>query len=155
MDLSRLLSEYVEVNMQLRERHASVTPLLENSLAKIFVLIRTRTGQDFSLYKRSTIIRRIERRMGLHQLTGMDDYIRYLQENPSEIEILSKELLIGVTRFFRDTGAWDAILEKALPELIILNTPQLCCGDAHETDLRLKHAISIDVRIAACKSLCL
>ena len=123
MDLSRLLSEYVEVNMQLRERHASVTPMLENSLAKIFVLIRTRTGQDFSLYKRSTIIRRIERRMGLHQLTGMDDYIRYLQENPSEIEILSKELLIGVTRFFRDTGAWDAMLEKALPELISSRPP--------------------------------
>jgi two-component system CheB/CheR fusion protein len=118
MELSRLLCEYVEVNMQLRERHACVTPILENSLAKIFVLIRSRTGQDFALYKRSTIIRRIERRMGLHQLTLMNDYIRYLQENPSEVEILSKELLIGVTRFFRDPGAWDALLEKALPELI-------------------------------------
>ena len=118
MELSRLLCEYVEVNMQLRERHASVSPILENSLAKIFVLIRSRTGQDFALYKRSTIIRRIERRMGLHQLTLMNDYIRYLQENPSEIEILSKELLIGVTRFFRDPGAWEALLEKALPELI-------------------------------------
>ena len=119
IDLSRLLCEYAEVNMQLRERHVSVTPLLESSLAKIFVLIRSRTGQDFTLYKRSTIIRRIERRMGLHQLTDMNDYTRYLQENPSEIEILSKELLIGVTRFFRDTGAWDALLEKALPELIM------------------------------------
>jgi hypothetical protein len=118
MDLSRLLCEYVEANMQLRERYVSVTPLLESSLAKIFVLIRSRTGQDFTLYKRSTIIRRIERRMGLHQLTVMDDYIRYLQENPSEIEILSRELLIGVTRFFRDSTAWNALIEKALPELI-------------------------------------
>ncbi|MFZ2472397.1 MAG: chemotaxis protein CheB [Methanothrix sp.] len=118
-ELSRLLCEYVEVNMKLRERHASVSPILENSLAKIFVLIRTRTGQDFALYKRSTIIRRIERRMGLHQLTLMNDYIRYLQENPSEIEILSKELLIGVTRFFRDPGAWEALVENALPELIL------------------------------------
>ncbi|HUS75897.1 MAG TPA: chemotaxis protein CheB [Methanothrix sp.] len=118
MDLSRLLCEYVEVNIELRERHVSVTPLRESCLAKIFVLIRSRTSQDFTQYKRSTIIRRIERRMGLHQLTSMDDYIRYLQENPSEIEILSKELLIGVTRFFRDPGAWDALFEKALPELI-------------------------------------
>lgn len=119
MQLSRLLCEYIEANIQLRERHASVTPILENSLSRIFVLIRARTGQDFALYKRSTIIRRLERRMGLHQLTQMNDYIRYLQENPSEVEILSKELLIGVTRFFRDPGAWEALLEKALPELIL------------------------------------
>ncbi|MDD4650966.1 MAG: chemotaxis protein CheB [Methanothrix sp.] len=117
-ELSRLLCEYVEVKMHLREQHVSLSPIFENSLSKIFVLIRSRTGQDFALYKRSTIIRRIERRMGLHQLTLINDYIRYLQENPSEIEILSKELLIGVTRFFRDPDAWDALAEKALPELI-------------------------------------
>jgi len=71
------------------------TPAPENSLAKIFALIRYRTSQDFSGYKRSTVTRRIERRMGLHQLTQMDDYIRYLQENPPEVEILAKEMLIG------------------------------------------------------------
>ena len=119
MDLPRLLCEYVDANMELRKQHANVTPMLENDLAKIFVLIRARTGQDFTLYKRSTIIRRIERRMGLHQLAVMDDYIRYLRENPSEIEILSKELLIGVTRFFRDPGSWDALLGKALSDLIL------------------------------------
>ena len=119
MDLPRLLCEYVDANMELRKQHGNVTPMMENDLSKIFVLIRARTGQDFTLYKRSTIIRRIERRMGLHQLAVMDDYIRYLRENPSEIEILSKELLIGVTRFFRDPESWEALLGKALSDLIL------------------------------------
>ena len=118
-DLPRLLCDYVDANMELRKQHANATPMLENDLAKIFVLIRARTGQDFTLYKRSTIIRRIERRMGLHQLAVMNDYIRYLRENPAEIDILSKELLIGVTRFFRDAGAWEALLGKTLSDLIL------------------------------------
>ncbi|MDP3105834.1 MAG: chemotaxis protein CheB, partial [Candidatus Methanoperedens sp.] len=69
-------------------------------LQKIFVLIRDRTGHDFSLYKETTINRRIERRMNVHQINELQDYVRYLSENQSEIDILFKELLIGVTSFF-------------------------------------------------------
>ncbi len=88
-----------------------------SALEKIFILLRAHTGNDFSLYKRSTIYRRIERRMGLHQLDNIANYVRFLRENPREVELLFKELLIGVTSFFRDLPAWDR-LSELLPELV-------------------------------------
>lgn len=84
----------------------------------IFVLIRDRTGHDFSLYKESTINRRIERRMNIHQITELSDYIRYLSENPKECDVLFKELLIGVTSFFRNPEAFEIIIQKILPEML-------------------------------------
>ena len=86
-------------------------------LQKIFVLVRDRTGHDFSLYKESTINRRIERRMNVHQIEKLTDYVRYLSENPSEIDILFKELLIGVTSFFRDPQAYESLIKKVLPDM--------------------------------------
>ena len=88
------------------------------SLSKIIILLRTHTGQDFSQYKESTICRRIERRMGLHQLVKIADYERYLRDNPQEIELLFKELLIGVTDFFRDPAVWRSFSEHALEPMI-------------------------------------
>lgn len=85
----------------------------ENSLRKIFVLIRTQTGHDFSLYKPSTISRRIERRMALHQIDRLDSYVAYLAKSPAEVQALFRDLLINVTRFFRDTDAF-AVLEQQI-----------------------------------------
>lgn len=87
-------------------------------MQKIFVLLRSRTGNDFSSYKPSTIRRRIERRMNLHQITGPAQYVTYLQENPHEIDILFKELLISVTSFFRDPEAFDALATSGLGALV-------------------------------------
>lgn len=87
-------------------------------LQKIFVLIRDRTGHDFSQYKESTINRRIERRMNVHQIEKLTDYVRYLSENPSEIDVLFKELLIGVTSFFRDPDAFEFLIKKVLPDML-------------------------------------
>jgi two-component system CheB/CheR fusion protein len=92
-------------------------------MQKIFVLIRDRTGHDFSLYKESTINRRIERRMNIHQIDKVQDYVRYLSENPSEIDALFKELLIGVTSFFRDPEAFEILIEKVLPGILKDKTP--------------------------------
>src|SRR5262245_3061718 len=78
-------------------------------LQKIFILLRNRTGHDFSAYKTNTIHRRIERRMNVHQIKRPADYVRYLQENPRELDVLFKELLISVTNFFRDPEAWTAL----------------------------------------------
>ena len=89
-----------------------------SSLEKIFILLRTRTGHDFSLYKKNTMYRRIERRMGIHQIDKIATYVRYLQENPQELELLFKELLIGVTNFFRDPSAWDQMKEEVIPALL-------------------------------------
>ena len=88
------------------------------SLQKIFILLRGRTGHDLSLYKFSTIRRRIERRMNVHQIGAANHYIRYLQENPHELDILFKELLIGVTSFFRDPEAFAVLAKSALPKLL-------------------------------------
>jgi two-component system CheB/CheR fusion protein len=88
------------------------------ALEKIVVLLRTQTGHDFSLYKNSTILRRIERRRGLHQIAELADYVRFLQQNPQEMELLFHELLIGVTSFFRDPEAWEKLKAEVLPELI-------------------------------------
>jgi two-component system CheB/CheR fusion protein len=78
----------------------------QSALEKVLILLRAKTGNDFSLYKKNTIYRRIERRMGIHQIDQIGSYVRYLQDNPQEIELLFKELLIGVTSFFRDPEAW-------------------------------------------------
>lgn len=81
----------------------------ERALQKIFLLIRNRTGHDFSYYKENTVYRRISRRMNVHQIENMSLYLRYLQENPYEIDILFKELLINVTNFFRDDESFDSL----------------------------------------------
>lgn len=89
-----------------------------NALAKVVLLLRDHSGHDFSLYKKNTLYRRIERRMSLHQINTMPTYIRYLQDNPQELDLLFKELLIGVTNFFRDPAAWVQLREEALPALL-------------------------------------
>jgi two-component system CheB/CheR fusion protein len=88
-----------------------------HALQKIFHLIRAQTGHDFSFYKRNTVFRRIERRMNSHQIREFTQYVRYLQENPAEVEALFKELLIGVTKFFRDREGFEHLKQRLLPLL--------------------------------------
>ncbi len=95
----------------------------QGTLEKAVILLRSHTGHDFSLYKKNTLYRRIERRMHLHQIDKIAAYVRYLQENSQELDLLFKELLIGVTSFFRDPAAWEQLREKALPELIAGRSP--------------------------------
>ncbi|QPK64543.1 PAS domain-containing protein [Methylomonas sp. LL1] len=90
----------------------------QSALEQIVILLRERTGNDFSLYKKNTIYRRIERRMGLHQIDAVHKYVRYLRENPQELDLLFKELLIGVTNFFRDPAIWEALKNNAIPTLL-------------------------------------
>ncbi len=86
-------------------------------MEKIFILVRAQTGHDFSFYKRNTILRRIERRMAVNQISKIQDYVRYIQENPREADALFKELLIGVTSFFRDKEAFEALQKKGIAAL--------------------------------------
>ena len=92
-------------------------PKAESALKKIFVLLRSQTGHDFSQYKPSTITRRIERRMFIHQTESMEGYVRFLQHTPDEVSALFRDLLIGVTSFFRDPVAFRALEEQVIPEL--------------------------------------
>ncbi|MFA6455201.1 MAG: chemotaxis protein CheB [Bacteroidota bacterium] len=90
---------------------------IPDTFQKVFILLRNRTGHDFSQYKLNTIYRRVERRISISQLDNLPNYIRLLQENPGEIETLFKELLIGVTSFFRDPESFVK-LKKILMEMV-------------------------------------
>ncbi len=103
---------------QVRNANSPPVGKVQGALEKITVLLRSHTGHDFSLYRRSTLHRRVERRMGIHQISQIGAYVRYLQVNTQELGILFKELLIGVTRFFRDTAAWQQLAKRALPSLL-------------------------------------
>ncbi len=89
-----------------------------SAFEKIVILLRAQTGHDFSLYKKTTVYRRVERRMGVHQIAKIATYLRFLQENPHELELLFKELLIGVTSFFRDPAAWEQLKTDVIPALL-------------------------------------
>lgn len=110
----------------LNHSHLAIRPAVEpklqteahSALEQIIILLRDRTGNDFSLYKTNTINRRIERRMGLHQIEKINFYVRYLRENPQELDLLFKELLIGITNFFRDPPVWEQLRTEALPRLL-------------------------------------
>ena len=106
------------ISRQLAEKRVSAEEEPSSALEKVFVLLRAHSGNDFSCYKKSTIDRRIERRMSVHQFDSLPRYVRFLQENPQEVELLYKELLIGVTNFFRDPGLFDFLKEKAIPQLL-------------------------------------
>jgi two-component system CheB/CheR fusion protein len=94
-----------------------------SALEKAVILLRARTGHDFSLYKPNTLYRRIERRMGIHQINKIAAYVRYLQENSQELDLLFKELLIGVTNFFRDPAAWEQLREQVIPQILASHSP--------------------------------
>ncbi|HXX57866.1 MAG TPA: chemotaxis protein CheB [Thermodesulfovibrionales bacterium] len=98
------------------KRDVLMTKISEN-LHKILLLIRSQTGRDFSYYKETTIVRRVERRMNVNQISEVTHYISYLQRNPVEIELLFKELLIGVTSFFRDAEAFETLRRKIVPHV--------------------------------------
>ena len=94
------------------------TPKSEGALKRVFILLRAQTGHDFSHYKQNTVIRCVERRMAISQIDRLDDYVRYLQQSPAEVEALFHDLLIGVTSFFRDPAAFDALRLQVVPQLV-------------------------------------
>ncbi len=89
----------------------------EDNLTRIFALLRERTRVDFTFYKPSTVARRIERRIAVNQLPDLRDYVRYMEIHPSEVTTLYRELLIGVTNFFRDREVFDELEARHLPRL--------------------------------------
>jgi two-component system CheB/CheR fusion protein len=117
-DMPRQLLDYVMHAFGKQNRAApALAPKIDSALKKIFVLLRSQMGNDFSHYKLNTIYRRIERRMAIHQIKTTDEYVKYLQQSPSEVEELFRDLLIGVTNFFRDPDAFKALEQQAVPKL--------------------------------------
>lgn len=116
-EMPEKLMNYVESAHKTIKKILTPKEETERALQKIFMLIRNRTSHDFSYYKENTVYRRISRRMNIHQIENIQTYLRYLQENPHEIDILFKELLINVTSFFRDEKSFDSF-KNSLKELI-------------------------------------
>lgn len=88
------------------------------NLRKIFLLLRSRTGTDFSLYRPNTIRRRITRRMTITKAKTLEIYARYIRENPSEVDALYRDLLINVTSFFRNPSVFEMLKRKVFPALV-------------------------------------
>lgn len=108
----------------------------EDLMSEIFNVLKLKSEIDFAKYKPSTVARRIERRMTIKQVTSLHDYLTLLFKDAYEVQVLSRELLIGVTRFFRDDDTFKLIKEKIIPDIIK--------NSAEETPIR--------VWIAACST---
>jgi len=113
-----LIANYFKLPAQQSQAAPPAKTNAQSALDKITILLRDRSGNDFSLYKNTTLYRRIERRMALHQIADIDNYVVYLRENPQEVDLLFKELLIGVTHFFRDPAVWETLRDEAFPALM-------------------------------------
>ena len=100
-----------------RRQVAAPHPKQNDLLKKICVVLRDHTGHDFSKYKRNTLVRRVERRMAIHQIDGEAQYLHYLRKNPAEVDALFRDLLIGVTSFFRDPEAFEVLRTQVIPRL--------------------------------------
>jgi two-component system, chemotaxis family, CheB/CheR fusion protein len=87
----------------------------KSSLEEILQLLKMQTGNDFALYKKSTLYRRIERRIGVQKIDKIATYVQFLKKNPKELDLLFKELLIGVTSFFRDKDIWEKLENSIFP----------------------------------------
>lgn len=112
------------LNQRLVGMPSKIDPTLtlksQSALEEIIILLRERSGNNFSLYKKNTIYRRIERRMALHKIESIAVYVDYLRQNQQELDLLFKELLIGVTQFFRDPTVWE-VLKKDVLKTLLLN----------------------------------
>lgn len=101
-----------------KSKEEKALPGEEDNLRKIFLLLRQSSGNDFTYYKQSTILRRIKRRILLHKLERLEDYVRYLQESPKEVEALFRDLLINVTSFFRDPEVFQGLKKIVFPSIV-------------------------------------
>jgi two-component system CheB/CheR fusion protein len=108
--LARDPAEVVRTAQEL-ERH-------RDELNEVIAIVRARTGHDFNHYKVPTVLRRIQRRMGLFSITELKDYSIRLREKPDEVAALAADLMINVTGFFRDPAAWEALREAVVRPLV-------------------------------------
>jgi two-component system CheB/CheR fusion protein len=115
-DMPQKLGEYFDHRHRVADKKQEVSQDQE-WLNKIFALLRVQAGQDFSFYKTNTIHRRIQRRMVLNQIESKDTYLSFLRENPNEVNALFRELLIGVTNFFREPESFEVMKNKILPKV--------------------------------------
>jgi two-component system CheB/CheR fusion protein len=121
--IGRELASMARHPLDFRARRSGLR-ISPDTLRAIFLALRTSTGVDFSVYKLTTTMRRILRRMAVHKVATLRAYLDYLQSNPAEVSALYDDLLIKVTSFFREDGALRVLAEGALPALFAERTRQ-------------------------------
>lgn len=136
----------------------------DDILSKIVHIIKRKIGIDFIHYKPNTILRRLEKRISINQINKIENYIAFLEQSPQEAQILYKELLIGVTQFFRDEKAWEEFEEDVIPNLFkdkppgsIIRLWSVGCSTGEEPyslaiilrEYIQKHNLDLDVKIFA------
>ena len=130
LDVEKIPQELLNYIQSLSKKESEIFPVADDStiydIREILKIIRSATRNDFSLYKQSTIVRRIERRMEANNIVSINDYARYLRGNPGETQILFEEMLINVTNFFRDPEAFYILKKDVFPQ-IFLDKPQDYC----------------------------
>ncbi|MFB6097754.1 MAG: CheR family methyltransferase, partial [Salinibacter sp.] len=109
--------------IQLPESEEALPPDEQTTLQKMFAELRSRTGHDFSHYKRSTVLRRLERRLQVTDTETLDAYLQVLRDRPGEAHALYKELLISVTRFFRTPEDFETLADTVIPSLFADKEP--------------------------------
>ncbi|MDF2387962.1 PAS domain-containing protein [Nostoc ellipsosporum NOK] len=118
------ISRHPYIKHSIQAESVDLLPQGEDALGTIFSLLRTAKGVDFKQYKLTTLKRRILRRMILYKLERLEDYVRYLQDNPAEVSALYQDVLIGVTGFFRDPEAFEALKTMVFPTIAKDRTPE-------------------------------
>jgi two-component system, chemotaxis family, CheB/CheR fusion protein len=111
------LLEYAAHLRSLSDKPIHIREQIGTHLGRVHLLLRRRAGHDFTQYKESTIARRLERRMKALQIGTVEQYVQTLERQPEEADQLFKDLLIGVTQFFRDPEAFHALGREVIPKL--------------------------------------
>ena len=119
--LAQKLAEFVQHRPKLPHDPGQLSEEEAETLQRILTQVHTRTGHDFNNYKRSTVLRRIERRMQLNRFQTLEAYLGFLRVNGNESHALFNDILIGVTNFFRDRESWEVLERKVIPDLFRQN----------------------------------
>ncbi|MBA3709608.1 MAG: PAS domain S-box protein [Planctomycetes bacterium] len=112
------LQGYVEHHRRMRKARKVAPEVDDDGVERVVSIIGSHTGVDFRDYQKTTLLRRIQRRMSVHRAASMVAYIDLLQQSPHEVIVLYREMLIGVTRFFRDEHAFVALRARVIPQLL-------------------------------------
>ncbi|MEZ5335795.1 MAG: chemotaxis protein CheB [Methanolobus sp.] len=117
-EMPEQLISFIEHPYESKQVDANILLTDQENMHRLFALLRKKHSVDFTYYKKSTVVRRVERRMVVNHIDEFRDYVRYLENNSQEITNLYRELLIGVTHFFRDEEAFEYISKKCILDLI-------------------------------------
>jgi two-component system CheB/CheR fusion protein len=121
--IAKTISDLAEQAITAIQSQAGASPEMDADLKAILDILRAKVGHDFRCYKPGTLLRRIRRRMTLGKIATMEDYVRFLSDQPDEVGLLQKDLLIGVTDFFRQPQAWETLENRVIAQLLTEAAP--------------------------------